>query len=109
MLDRTFHALGDGTRRQMLSMLMANGTLSASQLSAPFDAAQPTISKHIKVLERAELVQREVAGRLHKFTLNQAALQQAEDWIARHRKFWEGTLEQLEQLAFAADEEEPKS
>jgi DNA-binding transcriptional ArsR family regulator len=95
-LDRAFHALGDGTRRQMLSMLATQGALSASALRAPFKVAQPTISKHLKVLETAGLVRREIDGRIHRFHLQTASLQKAEDWIARHREFWEGTLKRLE-------------
>lgn len=95
-LDRTFHALGDGTRRQILSMLATSGALSANELRAPFDVAQPTISKHLKVLERAGLVRRDIEGRHHRFRLEVAPMNEAEDWIARHRDFWEGTLKQLD-------------
>ena len=102
-LDRAFHALGDGTRRQMVSMLARQGALSATELQAPFDAAQPTISKHIKVLEQAGLVRRQVDGRVHRFLIKGRALREAEDWIARHRQFWEGTLAQLEQFVCAPD------
>lgn len=95
-LDRTFHALGDETRRRMIAMLAAEGALSASALGAPFDVAQPTTSKHLKVLEQAGLVSREVAGRTHRFRLALEPLNEAEDWIARHKAFWEGTLAQLD-------------
>ncbi len=105
-LDRRFHALGDGTRRQMLAMLARQGTLSAAELHAPFDAAQPTISKHIKVLEKAGLVRREVSGRVHRFHIEDAALREAEDWISLHRSFWEGTLARLEAFVCAPDKEE---
>ena len=100
-LDRAFHALGDGTRREIVSMLARHGALSASELRAPFDAAQPTISKHIKVLEQAGLVRRQVDGRVHRFLIRTTALREAEDWIARHRQFWEGTLAQLESFVCA--------
>ena len=104
-LDRAFHALGDGTRRQMISMLARDGALSASQLRAPFNVAQPTISKHLKVLEMAGIVRREVVGRVHRFHLQTTRLQEAEDWISEHRGFWEGTLERLETFVCAGDEE----
>ena len=102
-LDRTFHALGDGTRREILSMLAGGGPQSANELRLPFDVAQPTISKHLKVLERAGLISREVEGRIHRFQLELAAMKEAEDWIARHNAFWEGTLDRLED--FLATEE----
>ena len=95
-LDRTFHALGDESRRQILARLAADGACTASELGSPFDSAQPTISKHIKVLERAGLVQRQVDGRVHRFRLVRQPLDEAEAWIKRHKAFWEGTLERLE-------------
>ncbi|WP_422378271.1 ArsR/SmtB family transcription factor [Roseibium sp.] len=102
-LDRAFHALGDGTRRQMISMLASQGALSANELRAPFNVAQPTISKHLKVLEQAGLVRRQVEGRVHRFHLETAPLKEAEDWIGRHRSFWEGTLLRLEQFVTAPE------
>ncbi|TQV70564.1 helix-turn-helix transcriptional regulator [Exilibacterium tricleocarpae] len=95
-LDRTFHALGDGTRREILSTLATQGACSAGELCAPFAAAQPTISKHLKVLELAGLVRREVKGRTHRFELVTTPMDEAGDWISRHQQFWEGTLERLE-------------
>ncbi|MCY6380076.1 ArsR/SmtB family transcription factor [Hoeflea prorocentri] len=103
-LDRAFHALGDGTRRQMISMLAHDGALSANQLRAPFNVAQPTISKHLKVLEAAGMVRREIVGRVHRFHLQTKTLREAEDWIAEHRTFWEGTLERLEAFVCSDDE-----
>ncbi len=103
-LDRTFHALGDGTRRRMVAMLAASGTLSAGELRAPFKVAQPTVSKHLKVLEQAGLVRREVDGRVHRFRLEAAAMAEAEDWIGRHKAFWERTLARLEE--FVVDDPE---
>lgn len=101
-MDRSFHALGDGTRREMISMLARNGALSANELRSPFSVSQPTISKHLKVLEQAGLVRREINGRVHLFHLETAPLQEAEDWISRHRSFWEGTLQRLETFVSAS-------
>ena len=97
-LDRTFHALSDGTRRGMLSMLSRKGELTASELGAPFDISQPTASKHLRVLEDAGLLSRRVDGRTHHFRLVDRRLRAAQAWISRHREFWEGTLERLEDL-----------
>lgn len=80
----------------MLSMLATRGALSASELRAPFAVAQPTISKHLKVLESSGLVEREISGRTHRFRLRSGAMKEAEDWISRHREFWEGTLQRLD-------------
>lgn len=97
-LDRTFHALGDGTRRAMLAMLSRRGELTASELGAPFDISQPTASKHLRVLEQAGLLSRRVDGRTHRFRLVQRRLRDAETWISRHREFWHGTLDRLDDL-----------
>ena len=94
-LDRAFHALGDGTRRGMLALLATRGELSAGELGKPFAIAQPSASKHLRVLEQAGLVTRRVDGRVHRFRLNPGPLAEAEDWIARHRAFWEGALDRL--------------
>ena len=95
-LDRTFHALGDGTRREILSILANQGASTASELLAPFDVAQPTISKHLKVLEKAGLVKRDIEGRSHRFELVTTPMDEAEVWISRHKQFWEGTLNRLD-------------
>ena len=90
-------------------MLAQRGALSAGEVQAPFEAAQPTISKHLKVLEQAGLVRRQVDGRVHRFLIQGAAMREAEDWIARHRQFWEGTLAELERFVCAPDgQEDPR-
>jgi DNA-binding transcriptional ArsR family regulator len=97
-LDRTFHALSDGTRRAMIQALARGEARSAGELGARFRSAQPTISKHLKVLEQAGLVERTIDGRVHRFRLRRRALQEAERWIARHRAFWTGAVAQLDRL-----------
>lgn len=97
-LDQTFHALGDGTRRRMLSILAKRGECTASELGKPFPIAQPTASKHIRVLEEAGLVSRYVTGKVHRFRLVIKPLREAQDWIARHQKFWENSLDALGDL-----------
>ena len=104
-LDRTFHALGDGTRRQMLSLLAKRGECTASELGKPFPIAQPTASKHIRVLEEAGLVSRHVEGKVHRFRLAMNPLLEAQDWIARHQKFWENSLDALGEFLDQMEEE----
>ncbi|QDV52261.1 ArsR/SmtB family transcription factor [Gimesia fumaroli] len=106
-LDRTFHALGDGTRRKMLSLLAKRGEVTASDLGAPFEIAQPTVSKHIRVLEQAGLISRRVEGRVHRFQLQIKPFNEAQKWISKHREFWEGSLDALGDLLeeMSADEE----
>jgi DNA-binding transcriptional ArsR family regulator len=97
-LDLTFHALADGTRRSMIHVLAKGETRSASELGRQFRSAQPTISKHLKVLVEAGILERKVEGRVHRFRLRRKALEQAGRWIARHQAFWEGAVYQLDRL-----------
>ena len=97
-LDLTFHALADGTRRSMIRALARGETRSAGELGRHFHSAQPTISKHLKVLEQAGIVERKVEGRVHQFRLRRKALEQAGGWIQRHQAFWDGAVDQLDRL-----------
>ena len=102
-LDRTFHALADATRRSMVHALSGGKARSAGELGAPFRSAQPTISRHLKVLERARLIERSVEGRVHRFRLRPEALAEAGTWLRRHQAFWTGAVDQLEQLLKETD------
>jgi DNA-binding transcriptional ArsR family regulator len=93
-LDRVFGALADRTRRALLASL-AERPAMVTELAAPFDISLPAVSRHIKVLEHARLVQREVSGRVHCCTLQAEPLKAAEVWLRRYRSFWTGTLDAL--------------
>lgn len=97
-LDRTFHALSDGTRRSIIHMLAGSEPRSAGDVGRRFRSAQPTISRHLRVLEEAGLVARTVEGRVHRFTLRRRPLRDAEQWIARHQAFWSGAVAKLDRL-----------
>lgn len=97
-LDRTSQALGDGSRRRMVAAVGRKGGCSAGEPSDLFDSSRPTISKHLRVLERAQLASRRVEGRRQIFTLQPAQMRQARAWIERHLAFWEGSVDQLEGL-----------
>lgn len=79
----------------MLTLLARRGECTAGELGDPFDIAQPTASRHLAVLERAGLVTRRIDGRVHRFRIDVARLDEARGWIARHREFWEATLDRL--------------
>jgi DNA-binding transcriptional ArsR family regulator len=102
-LDRTFHALADPTRRSMIHALSGGKMRTAGELGAPFRSAQPTISRHLKVLESARLIERTVEGRVHRFRLRREALERAGDWIQRHQAFWNAAVDQLEELLKETD------
>lgn len=82
----------------MIHALARGEARSASELGRQFRSAQPTISKHLKVLEQAGLVERSVEGRTHRFRLRQRPLRDAGGWIARHQAFWTGAVDQLDRL-----------
>ena len=79
----------------MLSLIARRGACAAGELGEPFEIAQPTASKHLRVLEEAGLVARQVDGRVHRFQLVTAPLDEAERWLSRHRAFWQNTLNRL--------------
>lgn len=82
----------------MIHALAGGAARSAGELGKQFGSAQPTISRHLKVLEQARLIERTVEGRVHLFRLRQRPLQEAGAWIERHQRFWNGALDQLEIL-----------
>ncbi|HEY8617134.1 metalloregulator ArsR/SmtB family transcription factor [Phenylobacterium sp.] len=102
-LDAIFHALGDATRRQMLHSLAA-GERSVGELAAPHAMSLAAASKHIKALERAGLVRREVRGRTHVCRLEARPLAGAHGWLDFYRRFWSSRLDVLEALLVAEDE-----
>jgi len=93
-LDLVFGALADRTRRRLLAQLTV-APASISELARPHDMSLPAVSKHIRVLERAGLIKREIDGRVHRCALDAAAMRAADDWIAGYRAFWEHTLDSL--------------
>jgi len=105
-LDEVFHALADGTRRAML-LTLAEQPASIGELAAPFDISLAAASKHIKVLERAGLVRREVLGRTHVCSLNAAPLHAGMEWIRHYEQFWNQRLDALESLLKAEDAARP--
>lgn len=102
-LNSVFHALGDTTRRQMLRELSA-GERTVSELAQPFAISLAGASKHIKVLENAGLIRREVRGRTHVCRLEPGPLASADQWLRHYERFWTSSLDALEQ-ALRQDEE----
>ncbi|MEP6619031.1 MAG: metalloregulator ArsR/SmtB family transcription factor [bacterium] len=94
-LSAVFGALADPTRRAMLDRLKS-GALTVTELGAPFNMAQPTISKHLKVLENAGLVVRGKNAQLRPRALTPEPLEEASAYLDQFRSIWEGTLDRLE-------------
>jgi DNA-binding transcriptional ArsR family regulator len=106
-LDKIFHALSDGTRRSMLRSL-ADGERSISDLAAPYAMSLAGASKHVRVLEGAGLVRREIRGRTHVCRLNAARLAEAEEWLRHYERFWNRQLDALDASLKAEDAKSTK-
>jgi len=101
-LDDTLVALADETRRGILKRLAA-GDARVTEIAAPFDISLNSVSKHIRILERAGLVRRRVAGRDHFLSLDPAPLDAAAAWMQRERAAWTTRLDRLEAALRAED------
>ncbi len=96
-LDQTLSALADGTRRAILAKL-SEGEARVTALAEPFDISLNSVSKHIRLLERAQLVRRRISGREHFLSLNPTPVDEAADWINKQRAFWSHRLAALDRL-----------
>ncbi len=103
-LDGVFRALADPTRRAIIGAL-ARGPKTVSEISRPFDISLPAVSKHLKVLERARLVTRQVRGREHHCRLNTQPLAPAHDWLSFYSGFWQERLDALDALLSEEDQD----
>ena len=101
-LDAVFHALSDATRRAMLRRLSRSPS-TVGELAAPFEMSLAAASKHIKVLERAGLVQRTVQGRVHQCRLDARPMHGGMEWIRHYEQFWNERLDALEAALAAED------
>ncbi|MDH4111584.1 MAG: metalloregulator ArsR/SmtB family transcription factor [Actinomycetota bacterium] len=105
VLDRVYGALADPARRSIVRRL-AHGEATVGDVAAPLHMALPSVSKHIKVLERAGLIGRRVDGRRHYLHLEPQALRTAEEWLGFYRPFWEEGADKLAALVAELDEGE---
>jgi DNA-binding transcriptional ArsR family regulator len=94
MLNRTFAALADPTRRRILTHL-SRGDRCVTDLARPHAMSLPAVSKHLRVLEKAGLLRRRRYGRVHQLKLEAKPMQQAIRWIEEYRRFWDGSLDRL--------------
>ncbi|WP_342360004.1 metalloregulator ArsR/SmtB family transcription factor [Terrarubrum flagellatum] len=105
-LNAVFHALGDETRRRMLRQL-SRGEQTVGQLAEPFAISLNAASKHIKALENAGLIRREVRGRTHFCSLDPGPLASAHEWLTFYERFWTDRLYTLERLLREEDARKP--
>ena len=95
-LSTTLSALADPTRRAILARL-ASGEATVTELAEPFEISLPAVSKHLKVLQRAGLIARSRAAQWRPCRLEAAPLKDAADWIEHYRRFWEESLDRLDE------------
>jgi DNA-binding transcriptional ArsR family regulator len=107
ILDRTFAALADPTRRALLARLGDRESLSVSELAQPFSMSLPAIMKHLDVLSDAGLIAREKTGRTVACRLTAQPMEQAMDWLNRYQRFWSDALDRL--AAFVEEDPWPPS
>ena len=96
-LDAVFHALADGTRRAILSRL-ADGEASVNEIAEPFEISQPAVSRHLKVLERAGLIERDIDEQRRPARLKAERMLAAVDWLVEFRPMWGTNFNQLDAL-----------
>ena len=107
LLDRTFAALADPTRRRILEHL-AQGDRCVTDLARPHRMSLPAVSKHLRVLERAGLIRRQRHGRVHQLKLEAKPMKDAQQWIERYRRFWEENLDRLDDYLMKLQAKEQK-
>jgi DNA-binding transcriptional ArsR family regulator len=94
-LSNTFHALADPTRRAILASL-TTGEKTVSDLAKPFDMTMPAITKHLKVLEKAKLIERSRNAQYRPCHLNPKPLKDIDAWMEQYREFWEASFDRLD-------------
>jgi DNA-binding transcriptional ArsR family regulator len=106
-LSLIFAALADPTRRKILAML-AGSEKTVTQLARPFDLSQPAISKHLKVLERAGLIERGREAQWRPAKLHAAPLKEASDWVEQYRQHWEESFDRLDTYLQSMQDDQPE-
>jgi len=106
-LSQTFSALSDPTRRAIV-LRLAEGDATVGELAKPFAISGPAVSRHLRVLEDAKLIERRVDARWRVCSLRRDRLAEAERWINETRLFWERGFDRLEALLEAQDPSKPK-
>ena len=96
----TFHALADPTRRAVLDLLRS-GSLPAGQIARAFPVSRPAVSKHLRLLRRARLVQERREGRNRVYRLNAEPLRAVDSWLNQYRVFWQASLTSLKNFVEA--------
>lgn len=105
-LSSTFAALADPTRRAILARL-SEGEISVTELARPFNMSLPAVSKHLRVLERSGLITRSRTAQWRPCRLKATRMKEAVDWLEHYRKFWEASLDRLDDYLKEMQKENP--
>ena len=97
-ITTTMAALGDPTRFAIVERLLKNGETSAGDLAEPFSMSKPAISRHLKVLENAQLIRRHTRAQFRVFSARPDTLRKMDDWLREYRKFWEVSFDRLDEM-----------
>ena len=104
VLSEVFGALADPTRLAIMERLLTEGERSAGEIAAPFAISKPAISKHLRVLEAAGLIERRVDRQWRVCRVRPEAIRAVDEWMERYRAFWDVSLDRLEKLLSKPDE-----
>lgn len=97
-LQTLFGALSDETRFAIVEALLQRDGMTATEIAAPFDISKPAISRHLKVLEDAGLIERRIDRQFRVFSARREGFEEIENWVARYRRFWNTSFDRLERL-----------
>ena len=97
-MTTTMAALGDPTRFAIVERLLREGEVSAGELATPFAMSKPAISRHLKVLEGAGLIERQTRAQFRVFRARPDSFRRMNDWLKQYRQFWEASFDRLEQV-----------
>jgi DNA-binding transcriptional ArsR family regulator len=97
-LASVFDALADPTRLAIVERLLAEGEKTAGDIAEPFAVSKPAVSRHLKVLEQAGVIERRVDRQWRRYRVRSEAMSEIDAWLERYRQFWEGSIDRLEAL-----------
>jgi DNA-binding transcriptional ArsR family regulator len=102
-LHTVFNALADPTRFAIVEQLLHRGEMTAGELAEPFDVSRPAISRHLKILEDAGVIERRVERQFRVFRASPTGFREVEDWFEANRRFWNSSLDRLKRLMEGGD------
>lgn len=106
-LPIVFGALADPTRLAIVERLLADGEISAGEIARPFAMSKPAVSKHLRVLEAAGLIERRVERQWRLCRIRPDAIRAVNDWVERYRAFWAGSFDRLDKLLTRDQSDDP--